>query len=197
MDYRKFQTPYISNKKIEEKAINFRAKYWDGNLPVDIEKIIEIKLDIEIRPIPGLDKLCSVDTLISSNWKVIYIDESRYMEDNYVNRLRFSLAHEMGHFILHKAIYSFFKISDYQDFYNFLDLIPDDQYGFLEVQANKFASYLLLPRDLLEKEKEKLLKDKVLPDGIENEILIPFVAESLSQVFGVSAKATEIALGQV
>ena len=43
MDYGKIQIPYIGNLAIKNKAETFRAKYWNKVLPVDIEKIIDVK----------------------------------------------------------------------------------------------------------------------------------------------------------
>lgn len=52
MDYSKVQVPYIGNLLIKNKAKKFREKYWDKILPVIIEKIIDVALEINIIPIP-------------------------------------------------------------------------------------------------------------------------------------------------
>jgi Zn-dependent peptidase ImmA (M78 family) len=117
------------------------------------------------------------------------------MDDKYQNRLRFSLAHEIGHLVLHKNIYKEFRISTYSDFYTFIEDVPRLEYGHLETQANKFAGYALMPRKMLEKERNKLLS--VLPSDIRNlslDVINPYLLTPLSCVFGVSEQSIEIAL---
>jgi len=106
MDYKNIKVPYFDKKKIEEEAENFRKKFWNNSIPVDIETIIDVKLKIYIIPILGFLRLASVDALISSDYKSIYVDKEVYLDERRHNRLRFSLAHEIGHFVLHKKVYS-------------------------------------------------------------------------------------------
>ncbi len=146
MDYASIKAPYIGNEEIKKKADSFRQRLWDDSIPVDIETIIDIRLKIDVIPSLNLRQRCDSDALISSDWKSIYVDQNEYLDDRYQNRLRFSFAHEIGHFILHKDIHSNFKIASPEDFYRFIEKIPKEQYGFFETQANKFAGYLLVPR---------------------------------------------------
>lgn len=121
MDYSEISVPFVSEDAIKKKAKTFREKWWDDSIPVKIEEIIDLGLKLEVIPRRGLKQDCDVDALIASNWKSIYVDHDCYMDDRYLNRLRFSLAHEMGHFVLHKELYESFAIDDYEDFYNLLD----------------------------------------------------------------------------
>jgi hypothetical protein len=191
-----FTAPFISESAIVKHVIDFRQKYECGDVPVQIEAIIEQKLDIEIIPIPQLMKMCAVDAIITSDWKKILVDEEKYMDERYENRLRFSLAHEIGHFLLHKDLYATFGISSFSDFYTFRDKIDGQQYGFIEYHANCFASHLLIPTERLREEKEKLLAGKQIPAGIDEQMLNGAIAQPLSEVFGVSAEATERALNR-
>lgn len=201
MEYKNLRVPFISKELIKNKADSFRQEFWNGSIPVDIEKIIGVKLRIDIIPIPGLEKLCNIDALISSDWQSIYVDEEKFNDERYINRLRFSLAHEIGHHVLHKDIYNSFKILSFEDFYSFIEKIPNDQYGFLETQAHLFASFLLVPRDQLIIVKEKVLNDyKKLIDienhSIDNELLNSYLAGPVSKYFGVSSEAMEIILNK-
>ncbi len=151
MNYSDIKIPFVDKEKIKRKrkADLFREKFWNDSVPVDIEKIIDLKLEIDIIPLPDLG-----DVFISSDWKSIYVDRNKYL-DGIQNRLRFSLAHEIGHFILHKEIYNSFKITSLEKFYQFVIEISGEQYGFLETQANIFANFLLVPRNRLALEKIK------------------------------------------
>ncbi|MFH1175500.1 MAG: ImmA/IrrE family metallo-endopeptidase [bacterium] len=200
MDYGKIKVPYIKNKEIKIKAEEFRVKYWDKNLPIDIEKIVDLNLRINIIPLLELEKMCDANALIASNWETLYIDKDLFEDERRQNRLRFSLAHEIGHFILHKDFYKALDINSIDDFYNFIDIIPGEQYGYLETQANKFAGYLLIPFDLLEKEFFKNLeevKTKIDIDRFDKLLIKSCISEPLSKKFGVSQETMEIILGEL
>ena len=106
MDYTKINVPFLSNLEIKNKADLFRRKFWNDSVPIDMEDIVELKLEMEIIPLKSLQTLFGIDALITSDWRSIYIDYDRYVDERYQNRLRFSLAHEIGHFVLHKGIYN-------------------------------------------------------------------------------------------
>ncbi|MFH1890470.1 MAG: ImmA/IrrE family metallo-endopeptidase [Candidatus Kuenenbacteria bacterium] len=199
MDYTKIQIPYIGNLVIKNKAETFRTKYWDKILPVDIEKIIDVNLKINIIPLPNLEKLCNTDALITSDWKSLYIDKDLFEDERRQNRLRFSLAHEIGHFVLHKSFYASLAINSFEDFYGFIELIPAEQYGYLETQANKFAGHLLAPRDLLSDRLDNELKranKRIKIDSLDKLLLKSYIANSLSKKFGISQESMEIVLNE-
>jgi len=57
MKYNKIIVPFLKNGEIEEKVELLREKFWGDKVPVDIEYIIDNKLEIDIIPIPMLMKL--------------------------------------------------------------------------------------------------------------------------------------------
>jgi len=200
MDYRKIKVPFLGNIVIKNGADLFRKKFRVYSVPVDIEKIIELGLKISLIPVPNFQNFCDTDALITSNWQFIYVDKDRYQDERFQNRLRFSLAHEIGHFVLHKGIYNSFNIKTISDFYRFVEQIPQNQYNYLEIQANKFASYLLVPRKILVIEREKALKeaDKSIPlEKIGKDSLNSYLAIPISGVFGVSEDVIQFALNEI
>jgi len=200
MDYSELKIPYIKNELIKTKVESFRNKYWNREFPINIEKIIDVKLKINIIPIPNLEKICNTDTLITSDWESLYVDDNLYNDERRQNRLRFSLAHEIGHYILHKEFYSTWKINSIEKFYSFLDLIPREQYSYLETQANKFATYFLVPRQALEERFKIEYKnvEKIKNFGnIDINTLKSYIANPLSNFFGVSPESIEIALSDL
>lgn len=197
MDFHEFRVPYISDVDIEEYAKRFRKKYWGNIIPINIENIIEEKLAIEIIPIPGLKNQINTDAFISSDWKSVYVDNEKYLEDSYYNRLRFSIAHEIGHLVLHRKLYNKLKIKDTADFSKFLKDISGKQYGYIETQANKFANYFLVPRKILIKERALIMQDYKEISDLEERLINGYIATPLSKKFGVSAEVMEIALNTV
>jgi len=198
MKYQGITVPYLDKSFIKRRADFLRKKHHGSSVPVDIEKIIEIKLKINIIPLPGARSNYSLEALITSNWKSIYVDKHAY--DNQDNRLRFSLAHEIGHFLLHKKIYEGLKIKSIADFYKTVEKTPIKQYGYLEAQANYFANFLLVPWENLKLEKEKLLK-KIKNEEIikktDPKMINSYLAELLTGVFEVSAEVIEISLNNL
>ncbi len=201
MNYKDIIAPYLNDVIIEERVESFRETFWDDKIPVEIEDIIELKLNIGIVPIPGFLKITNMDALISSDWKYIYVDNNEYLNDRLYNRLRFSLAHEIGHFVLHKIIYHSFGIKSQADYYKLYKDIPEQQYRYLEGQANKFASYLLIPRKVLaiemKKELEKNKSNLSHLKKMDRILLNTYLAIPLSKIFKVSEEAVRYALDAI
>jgi len=197
MDYRKIRVPFL--KDIRERADKFRKRVWGDFIPIDMEEIVELKLKIELMPLYGLQKSFGIDAFITSNWNLIYVDEDEYKK--FPNRLKFSLAHEIGHFVLHKDIYSSFRIKEIEDLHRFIEQIPQEQHNNFETQANIFANNLLVPRErlIIEREKaSKVIKNKFTSiEEINKSVLNSYLAIPISKKFEVSEKVAQIALGNL
>jgi Zn-dependent peptidase ImmA (M78 family) len=198
MKYGNAAVSFVGNKQIKNKADKFRLEFWNKEIPVEIEEIVEIKLKIKIIPIPNLMEQCGVDAQITSDFSAIYADQKSYENDT--NRFRFSLAHELGHFILHKNFYKQLKICELADILAFIDEIDAKEYANLETQANKFANYFLIPREELSKIKGEIIKEVSKEHNIKNideKTLNSYLAGYIAPRFGVSSGAAEIALNDL
>lgn len=93
----------------------------------------------------------------------IYINEYQS-----VNRQRFTIAHEIGHYILHRDLVANQKTSVFyrKDFNNFKDPI--------EAQANRFAASILMPQDMV----KGLYKLQFDADSIANILKVSTTAMS-------------------
>lgn len=198
MKYKNISVPFVGNSYIKNKADEFRLKFWGKNIPVEIEEIVEIGLKIKIIPIPNLMSQCGVDAQITSDFTAIYVDQKNYENDT--NRFRFSLAHEIGHYVLHEKFYKDLKISSFADAVAFISEIEAEEYSHLEVQANKFGNYLLLPREELSKIRHTVLEEICKKHDIKNideKTLNSYLAGHIASQFMVSSGATEIALNDL
>lgn len=196
-DISRFKCPYISRDEIWQAAENFRGKYWpESDLPVDIEKIVEKRLRLSIEPERGLLSEIDIDAYLRIDLTGIVVDYDCYMNEKYMNRLRFSFAHELGHFFLHKDTYSTFSIDDPSAWKDFMLNIPDREYGFFEYQANEFAGRTLVPCDRLVAELEVCLQ-KVKEVGMldlvatDPSAVLSRISSTLCRPFGVSYKVIE------
>jgi hypothetical protein len=196
-DISRFKCPYITIDQIWQEAENFRDKFWpESTLPVDIEKIVEERLKLNIEPEHGLLSEIDIDAYLKIDPTGIVVDYNCYMNEKYINRLRFSFAHELGHFFLHKDIYSTFSIDDPSVWKDFMLNIPDREYGFFEYQANEFAGRTLVPRGRLLAELKTCLQ-KVQKAGMLNLVatdpsaVLSGISSTLCRPFGVSYKVIE------
>ncbi|GBD96122.1 MAG TPA: ImmA/IrrE family metallo-endopeptidase [Nitrospirae bacterium] len=174
----------------------FRSKYWPPDtIPVDMFEILEFGLDIEIRAIVNLREAGDVDALILGDLKTIVLDQSDFLNDRSQNRLRFSIAHEIGHLMLHSDIFSKIQYSSIEEWITFFQAIPDDQYTWVEQHAYEFAGRLLVPRDkLIEKLNEAVsLAESVGFDAWDTsgESTREYIAHAISKFFGVSGQVIE------
>ncbi len=198
MEYKNITVPFIGNHQIKKKADQFRVKFWGEEIPVGIEDIIEIELKIKIIPIPNLQNFCGIDAQITSDFSAIYADQKSY--ENNTNRFRFSLAHELGHFVLHENFYKDLKIINLNDVFSFVNEINFREYSNLETQANKFSNYFLLPREKLFKIRKQVLNEVSKQHDIskiDEKTLNSYLAGYISSRFSVSQGAIEIALNDL
>jgi len=191
--------PFIGNKEIKLKADSLRKRIWGDEIPVDIESIIEIKLKIRITPVPGFLKQFGVDALITSNFSEIYVDLDCYENEKLFHRFRFSLAHELGHYILHENYYRSLNLKSTDDILSFYNS-DDYNRSNLETQANKFANYFLVPREQLNQVKTNILKkirNSYDISSVDEKTLNSYLANYIFPEFSVSAETAEIALNDL
>lgn len=195
IDYSDFKCAFLTLQEIRIKSEDFRKKYWPENeLPVDIEKIIDQRLALNIIPESNI----KTDAYLQGDLTAIVVDLEQYMDehDRYSNRLRFSLAHEVGHYILHHSIYDQYEVDTEEEYYSFIENIPDKEYKSFEWQANEFAGSLLVPRKRLIEEIQKIyekIKKENMLELLEKYPLdiLARVSINLSQPFGISTTVIE------
>ena len=137
--------PFLTNDQIHDIATVFLRKYHpQDSLPVPIEEIIEFQLELDIIPTPGLSKGFEIDGFLSRDFSSIYVDD--FIQANRLARYRFTLAHEVGHLVLHKVpldeVATFDDVVSWQEFVK--NLGPDK--GSYEYQGYTFAGYVLVPK---------------------------------------------------
>ena len=193
-----FKCKWIDKKKIWNIAEEIRAKYWpEGNLPVNMEEIIEIRLGLNIEPNHGLFRLIDMDAYLKMDLSGIVIDNDCYMNEKFSNRLRFSLAHELGHYFLHRGIYSKLTFNSSEEWKDFVINSPENEYANFEWQANEFAGRFLVPLDVLKAKiaevSESLKKIKNIKSYLaeDPDAVLSSVSPYIRKPFGVSEEVIE------
>lgn len=197
MDYSEFKCKWIDPESFRKIADETRAKYWpESKLPVNTEEIVEFRLRLNIEPVKYLLSTIDIDAYLKRDLSGIVVDYDCYMNDKFANRMRFSFAHELGHFFLHKELYIKFGISSPEDWKDFILNVPENEYRSFEWQANEFAGRLLVPYPELEVEMEKvaqILKANNLIPFLEmdSDAVLSRISPMLCKTFGVSTEVIE------
>ncbi|MBN2571890.1 MAG: ImmA/IrrE family metallo-endopeptidase [Ignavibacteriales bacterium] len=186
-----FKAPRLTFDSIRQEADSFRERYWGSDsLPIDIFFIAEEKLSLNIVPIKNLKSNNDIDALLYDQCQSIVVDNDEYMDDRFLNRIRFSFAHEIAHLVLHKELYDSIIFHSIDQWQQAILQIPEREYFFIEQQAYEFAGRLLVPRDNLLNSvtqlKPEIDKFKSLSPNIDFNIIKPYIATKICKEYGVS-----------
>jgi hypothetical protein len=149
--------PFLSYDQLKATAAETlgNSDYAD-RFPVAIEMLVERSFRMDVVPIRGLQHGFNIDAFISQDLSTISVDE--FVLENRLNRYRFSLAHELGHRVLHPDILGAMKFKSISDWKARITQFPEKAYSFLEYQANTFANCLLVPADQLDQRFDETLE---------------------------------------
>lgn len=192
MEPYEFRCKWIDKRDLWRIADGVRADYWPERiLPVDTEKIVEFRLDMNIEPIHNLFSVIDMDAFLKMDLTGIVVDYDFYMNEKFANRMRFSFAHELRHFFLHREVFSTLALASPEDWKYLISNVPDKEYGNFEWQANEFAGRLLVPREELVIQMVRvveIIKENDLADFLKKDAdaVLSGISPGLSKPFGVS-----------
>jgi len=190
------QVPYYSYSDIGEKVDAFFAQYYPSReIPIPIEEIIELKLQLHIYPFPRLYIDHRQNGFLSADRTTINVDQVQY--DQYIDKFRYTLAHELGHFILHESCYKNQSFSSPIDYVSWLISVDREAIGWFETHADWFAEQILVPtepleaicREVIAKHKKTFSALKVVPDTIWS-----YISNEISGYFDVNPPVVECRL---
>lgn len=126
----------------KESALSLLRQYNIAEPPISFARILS-GLGIGLLEIEFEWDMSSISGFLDIEKRMIYINAS----DSFQRRM-FTLAHEIGHFMLHQAILEL-EPWKYELVYRtqLVEWIPD----VIEQQANCFAAHLLVPKAMLDK----------------------------------------------
>lgn len=162
----KNDVPFLSDSAIEQEAELLLAEFARDHCPISeppipIEDIVELHLKLTFE-LKDLAQVCGHRDVHGAIW----VNERRIAIDQQLDpvlypakrgRYHFTLAHETGHWRLHRKY--FLKRNECLLFDG--AGVPPDYVGRsgnknrVETQANQFAAYLLMPRSLVKREWER------------------------------------------
>lgn len=185
LDFSKVWIPRLSNEEIRRRADEFRQQHWGEKIPVDVELIAERQLGLTIIPIANLRHTAHTEAFLSGDLNELVYDPA--LPDV---RVRFSIAHELGHYLLHREVISKLRSSSYEAWKEMQQEIPQALWSRAEYQAYEFAGRLLVPPQILIGELRKLkplveLARKQMPDLTADDVK-EHLATKVSRAFYVS-----------
>lgn len=154
----------------ERAARELLAQYGD-KLPINVDAIAA-DLRIVVREVELEDDVSGM-LAVSGERGLMHINATHHP-----NRRRFSQAHELAHFILHRSHSEVFVDAFHRDGESSKGTQPE------EIQANAFAAELLMP--------EKVLREKLRERPLD--IFDEDAVRQLAKQFGVSPQALTIRL---
>ena len=186
-------------KKIEELRGQYEALRED-RMPIDVFTFFEVDLGLDAIPFDNLTSKYRVEAAITADFSGIYLDAEQYalMErgpDWKLNRLRFTLAHELAHYFLHRDLPQPENFASLPDFARWTANYGGKKYT-AEQEANEFAGRLLVPEKKLRMFFEEFAKDaeKLFPNFMQSSQLRDKFAEKAAPRFGVNAQVIGIRL---
>src|SRR3990167_9802247 len=146
-------------RTIEQEANKFLKQYNPGlTIPVPIEEILELRLNIRLVVYPDLENRFGINGIINNSFDAIGIDEHVYVQQK--ERARFTLAEELGHMVLHREWYIKHGPRSFTDFLDWHAKLDAKIYDYIERQAKTFASFVLAPSSTLIPEWERFTAGK-------------------------------------
>jgi len=139
--------PFREFLELRREAEAFLAQtHPSSTLPIPIEEIVEIEMGLEISIIERLSERYGILGSITTNFKTFVVDAGIYRQ---TNRYRLTLAHEVGHLLLHPEQVRAVACPTPELWKAAIQSIPSKDYSRMEAQAHIFAGCLLVPKQPL------------------------------------------------
>jgi Zn-dependent peptidase ImmA (M78 family) len=140
----RWEVNYLSKGDIKKRATQFLVEnYPQKDFPVPVDLIAEEKLGIDIVPTVNLQQDFDIEAFLGNDCRTIYIDSTIY--NGVETRYRFSVAHELGHYYLHRQFYRDIHFDSIEEWIKVYDEMDDDFHSRIEFQAYTFAGFILIP----------------------------------------------------
>ena len=105
------------------------------------------------------------------------------------------MAHELGHYVLHQAVFQQIPRGSVQEWIEFMRDLPEKEYSFLEYHASEFAGRFLVPPQALCREFEAAIlfaEQNGMPRGqLQGDAHLQYLAKPVSRKLEVSSSVIE------
>ena len=188
------RAPKYNNTQIERKALEvLKLAYPDGiEVPIDIDFVAQgTSLVDDIVPANDLERKFDASAVIvyKADSRIdILVDDETYRVRS--GRGRFSIAHELGHVVLHRVLWEQCRtIEDVMEMYD----RARKNHDHIERSANKFAEYILMPEKRLLNDASTIYEEIVRRFGFDSpEAIQSNLVSTLARRYKVSVTPMEI-----
>jgi hypothetical protein len=188
------RVPWMDPVVLCQRVLQFRQLHHADDIPVPIERIVEVDFGLHIVPVTDLRSLAGTRGYLTSDCSTIMVD--RYFYDHDEHTYRYTLAHELSHIELHRDLWSALNITSTDEYLEAMEsLLSEAEYDHLEWQANNFAGRVLVPEKHLRSQFSPHVGwacDRVqrgVPSNADRQALydiaLQTIADRLTPVFGV------------
>lgn len=190
----KLEIPYFSYSDIGKRAQAFLTEYHPSfEIPIPIEDIADVKMGLDIVPVNNLCKDFGLSGYLTRDRSAIFVDQ--FQADNYEEKFRYTLAHEVGHYVLHKAFYEDLPFEAPDEYIAWRLSMPPEDMSWFETHGDWFAGHLLVPTNRLEeicaevvgKYQKIFSKFKTIPDDTWS-----YISNEVATYFEVNPPVAEI-----
>jgi Zn-dependent peptidase ImmA (M78 family) len=183
---------WLDPEELRRQCHAFLARYNAADtLPLPIEEIVEFEMGINIIDIPGLQDRLGTVGFISSDLREISVD--KHVAESVPTRFRFTIAHEVGHVVLHEPNYRSARFATPEEWKAWINAMSPKMFKRLESQANMFASRILVPVTGLRSVFESYL-DRAEAAGLDWEASPEVLFQAMAKDFGVAAEVIKYRL---
>ena len=189
---------FLDNESIWRTADHFRlSKELTDHVmpPIDVLHIVDVIMHFDVIDIPDLMAVLRMDAAIVPGEKTIYVDRDAIQgwerHDRWIEkRLRFSVAHELGHLLLHREYQEGLHFADFDQFKRW---IMEHRNNRLEDQADEFAGRFLVPPGILQEEYDHFQQKLAAADSSWHDIegMRAHLAKNIATRFGVNYQVIE------
>ncbi len=190
----KLEVPHLTYTDIGKRVHSFLLQYHPSfEIPVPIEEIADVKMGLHIFPFPRLFKDHGQNGFLSRDRTTINVDEYQYEE--FYQKCRYTIAHELGHYLLHESCYRNLPFNYPDDYVKWKMSVPAEDIGWFETQGDWFAGQVLVPTnplvevcsEVVKKHKKALSKLPRVPDDFWS-----YAANEIATYFNVNPPVVEI-----
>lgn len=172
----------------------------EDRTPIDVFTFFEVDLGLDAIPFDELIAKYRVEAALTADFSGIYLDaEQHALMDRgpewKLSRLRFTVAHELGHYFLHRNLPQPANFASLPDFARWTLNYGGRKFT-AEQEANEFAGRLLVPEQRLRTLFDEFAPamEQILPNFMVSGSLRDKFAEKVAPKFGVNSQVVAIRL---
>jgi len=188
-----WKAPFLPYENIKPIADDILSKYHQPlEIPIPVDLIAERDFGLSIIPSHEMQNVYGVEGFLSRDCSCVNVDQ--YVMENRYYKYRFTIAHEIGHLVLHRDLYDNAKYETIEEWIAFVNQIGAEEYGWAERQAYWFAGVLLLPPNVFAVKFSEYVARAVeqgYPITTHFDEFVQFISAPLGREFEVSADVVE------